>query len=420
MIDLKSLCTLIDARKDELFELLSSLVRINSENFGPYGNEIECAEFIAKLCRELGLETDVYSPLDLENFESNPDYFPGRTLENRRNVTACWKGAADSNALMLMGHLDTVVIGDRSKWTFEPLCGDIRDGKVWGRGACDDKYALATTLFLIRLLKDMGFEPKANLVFSAYGDEERGGSHGAMAAVMRDPCDRIVNMDCKAFEIWHSASGGGEIFYDFHTEKTVDSAALTAKAIPVVMEALETFAANRKAELEANPFYQGTIIPGTSMRYMEVRAGNMGADLGDGSVLFLLYTDKTKDEIYAELDALHKVIAERLAPMGIIGDGFRPNTRFFHYQYAEPDCAAIRDMQQAAQEISGREVKVCGSCLSDLSVILKYGNKQAFSFGIGRDFAAYGGAHQPDEFIECDNLVEFAKIIGAYILKTVG
>lgn len=420
MIDLKALCALIDQRKDELFELLSGMVRINSENFGPYGNEIECAEHIAKLCRKLGLETDVYCPLDLEGFEANPDYLPGRTLEKRRNVAARWRGKTDMNKLMLMGHLDTVVIGDRAQWTFDPLCGEIRDGKVWGRGACDDKYALATSLFLIRILKDMGFEPNANLVFCAYGDEERGGSHGAMAAVMRDPCERVINMDCKEFEIWHSASGGGEIYYDFHTEKPVDSAALTARAIPVVMDALEEFAANRKSELEANPFYKGTIIPGTSMRYMEVRAGNMGADMGVGEVLFLFYTDKTKDEIYAELDILHQKIAERLAPMGVIGDGFRPNTRFFHYQYAEPDCEAIRDMQQAALEVSGREVRPCGSCLSDLSVILKYGNKQAFSFGIGRDFAAYGGAHQPDEHIECDALVEFAKIIGAYILKTVG
>jgi acetylornithine deacetylase/succinyl-diaminopimelate desuccinylase-like protein len=39
------------------------------------------------------------------------------------------------------------------------------------------------------------------------------------------------------------------------------------------------------------------------------------------------------------------------------------------------------------------------------------------NLGIGRDFDEYGGAHQPDEFIECDALVEYAKIMAAYIMK---
>lgn len=416
-MELQNILSLIDQRKDELFTLLSDLVRINSENAGPWGNEAEIAGYIAGLCRRLGLETELYSPLELENFKDHPDYLPGRNLENRPNVTAVWKGKSDENRLMLMGHSDTVLIGDPEQWTVDPLGGEIRDGKIWGRGACDDKYAIATALFLIRLLKEQGFEPAANLVFTAYSDEERGGSHGALAASLRYPCERIVNMDCKNFEIWHSASGGGELFYRYHTAQPVDSAALAASAIPVVMKELQAFADRRKAELSENRFYKGTIIPETSMRYMHVHVGNVGADLGCGEILFVFYTDKTKEEIDAELRALETVISEKLAPMGIVGDGFRPNTRFFHYGFSEPDCDSIRDMQAAAMEAVGREVRPCGSCLSDLSVILKYGSKQAYGFGIGRDFDSYGGAHQPDELMECDRLVEYAKIIAAYVLR---
>ena len=77
-------------------------------------------------------------------------------------------------------------------------------------------------------------------------------------------------------------------------------------------------------------------------------------------------------------------------------------------------------MQEAALQVSGRELGPCGSCLSDRSVILKYGSKEAYGFGIGRDFSEYGGAHQPDEFIECDNLLEYAKIMMAYVVNTLG
>ena len=49
---------------------------------------------------------------------------------------------------------------------------------------------------------------------------------------------------------------------------------------------------------------------------------------------------------------------------------------------------------------------------SDLSIFLKYGSPRAFAFGIGRDFGAYGGAHQADEHIECGRFLEFAQILG--------
>lgn len=418
MMNTEKLCALIEQKQDRLFELLGDLIRINSENFSSYGNEKECPAYIAELCRKLGLETDFYSPMDLENFENHPDFFPGRHLEDRYNVTARWAGKEDTDALMLMGHHDTVVIGNPENWSFDPLSGEVRDGNIWGRGACDDKYALATVLFLIELLQAEGYTPGKNLLFTAYCDEEKGGSHGALAAALRYPCDRIVNMDCKNFEIWHCASGGQDAAYRFHTAETVDSAKLTAQAVPVVMEVIEEFGARRRKELEENRFYKGTTIPETALRYMGIRAGDRGADLGVGEVMFCVYSDKTKEEIFEEYREMEAVLTERLAPLGIIGDGFVSCCRFFHYGYREPDCAGIVALQQAAKEATGRDLVPCGSCLSDLSVLMKYGGADVFAFGAGRDFGVYGGAHQADEFIECDRLVEYTKIIGAYMLKT--
>jgi len=343
----------------------------------------------------------------------------GRGLENRPNVTAVWQGESDENALHLMGHLDTVDFGSLDNWSRDPLSGEISDGRVWGRGACDDKYALATVAFLIKVLRDMGFSPKKNIVFSAYCDEELGGSHGAMAAVLKAPSKRIVNMDGR-FGVWHCASGGQVVTYKYHSEKTVDSAEWGARALPVVLDSIAEFAAHRREELDANPFYRGTIIPRTSLRYTGIKVGSNGTDLGVGEAEFTYYTDKSKDEIYKELHALEDVIAERLRPLGFIGDGFYPNTRFFHYGYTDPKGDAILEMQAAAREACREEIEVVGSCLSDLSVILKYGGGNAFAFGSGRDFSLEGGAHQPNEFIECDALLKYAKVIGVYILRSVG
>ena len=183
---------------------------------------------------------------------------------------------------------------------------------------------------------------------------------------------------------------------------------------------MEKFAKNRYEELENNRFYKGTTIPGTSVRYMGVKAGDNGMDLDRGEVYFVFYTDKTKEEIFAEFEVLEKEIAQKLLPLGIIGDGFKMQTRFFHYVWCEPDSEDVTLMVESSREATGKAPIVCGSCLSDLSVISKYGSSRAFGFGAGRDFEKIGGAHQPNEFIECDKLVDFAKTIATYILKVVG
>ena len=417
-MDINHLCKLIDNRKDELFGLLSELIKINSESFGTHGNEEECAGYVHEACKKLGLESDMFSPMDIADFDKHPDYMPGRGLENRYTVVARYEGNENTDELMLMAHSDTVRIGDVNDWHFAPLSGEIKDGKIYGRGACDDKYAIASMLFVSKLLKEQGFVPKKNMLLAIYSDEEYGGSHGALAAVTKYPAKRIVSMDGRQGQIWHCGSGGQELKYFFHTKNNVDSAYLASKAIPVVVDTIEeTFAANRRTEMGNNKFYKGTIIPDTSLRYMGMRAGNSGSDLGKGEVYFVFYTDKTKDVIGAELKEVEAVLRDKLEPMGIVGDGFEPATRFFHYVHCEPDSEDVKLMVEASKEAIGKDLLVCGSCLSDLSVISKYGSDRAFGFGAGRDFSQAGGAHQPNEYIECDKLVEYTKTIAAYILK---
>lgn len=419
-MDRKQLFDRIDQRQDELYDLLCRLIRINSENFGSHGNESECPAYIAELCRELGLETDLYSPLDLEGFTEHPDYMPGRHLEDRFNVTAVWKGAEDRNGLMLMGHSDTETIGDPNLWTVDPLGGLIRDGKIYGRGANDDKYAIAVSLFLIKLLKELGFQPKQNILMTAYCDEEQGGSHGALASALRYPSDCVINLDCDDFKIWNANSGGHLGAYRFRTDTTVDSCKRVADALPIVLEEMEKFGQRRRDELHANPFYAGTDIPEGALRYFTVRAGGNGNDLNIGEIRYSIYTDKTKEEIDVEYAALEAAVEARLKPLGLISEGFRGTTRFFPYNAIPADCPSILALQKAARETSGRELQVCGSCLSDTALLVKYNPGDVFAFGVGREFSVEGGAHQPDEFVECEALVELTKILGAFILDNLG
>ena len=419
-MDARDLCALVEERREELFRLLGELIRIDSQSFASHGNEEACARYIANLCREMGLETDLYSPLDIPGFTEHAEYIPGRSLENRPCVTAVYPGKSGENALMVMGHIDTVPIGDRSLWTVDPLGGELRDGKIWGRGANDDKNALAACLFLMRLLKEENVPLSGNLLFTGYSDEEYGGSHGALAAVLRHPAQCTVNLDCRGGELWHCASGGQRVHLRFHAKEPVDSAKLAADALPLVLEEIERFAARRRAEMGKNPFYRGTLIPQTALRYMSVRAGGMAYDMGVGEVVFAFYTDRPRDEIQREYADLEQAVAKRLAPLGLASEGITGETRFFHYAWRDPDDAGILAMREVARLATGKDVRVCGSCLSDLSMLMKYGGQSVFSFGFGRDFSEKGGAHQADEYLECEQLLEDTKTLGAFILNRLG
>ncbi len=410
--------SLIDERKEELYALLTRLIRIDSQDFGSTGLEAAMADELEVIARELGLPADRYSPLEIPGFRELPDYMEGRNLENRPNVTIVLPGTTDEEGVHLMAHSDTVPVGNLADWERDPFSGDVENGCIFGRGACDDKYAIATSLFLFRLLRDAGIKPKRSITFTAYSDEEKGGSHGAMAGVIRYPHRRILNLDCKDFEIWSCAAGGSNIVLHFAMKEPQDSALAVTRLLPTVLEETEKFGERRRREMCANPNYEGTTIGEGAMRYMEVKCANESADLHAGYVWFQYYTDKSTEAIDAEMQEMCDALNARLSPLGAAVTGWERNCRSFRYGAVPKDASTIRELQAAALRATGRRVMPVGACLSDLSVILHYGSPEAISFGIGRDFDAIGGAHQPNEFVECDALVEFTKIVAAYLFDT--
>jgi acetylornithine deacetylase/succinyl-diaminopimelate desuccinylase-like protein len=74
---------------------------------------------------------------------------------------------------MLNGHLDTVPLGDEALWPHPPLAGAIAQARLWGRGACDMKSALACMAFAAKDAVDAGV--RGTLLVTAVVQEEVGG-----------------------------------------------------------------------------------------------------------------------------------------------------------------------------------------------------------------------------------------------------
>jgi succinyl-diaminopimelate desuccinylase len=91
-------------------------------------------------------------------------------------------------AVHLNGHFDVVPAGNG--WTMDPFCGEVRDGRLYGRGACDMKAGLAAAVFAAVAIQRAGVRHAAPIEISGTVDEESGGFAGVAWLAERGWIDR--------------------------------------------------------------------------------------------------------------------------------------------------------------------------------------------------------------------------------------
>jgi acetylornithine deacetylase/succinyl-diaminopimelate desuccinylase-like protein len=165
--------TLPDERAlTDVIEICRDLIRFDTSNYGTNEGpgERKAAEYVAERMTNAGLQPDV--------FESAP----GRT-----SVVARMSGSDSSlPALVVHGHLD-VVPAQAEDWSVDPFAAEVKDGMIWGRGAVDMKDMDAMILATMDSLARTGTQPKRDIVFAMFADEEAGGAYGASWAVDNRP-----------------------------------------------------------------------------------------------------------------------------------------------------------------------------------------------------------------------------------------
>jgi acetylornithine deacetylase len=158
---------------DPAIALLHDLVAIDSVNpslaAGGKG-EAEIARRIAQELIGLGMDVEVF------------DVAPGRP-----NVVGRMDGAAPGRTLMFCGHTDTVGVSGMER----PFAPEVRDGRLYGRGAQDMKGGLAAMIAAARAIAESGGLDRGSLIVAAVADEEYA-SRGAEALVARWRADAAV------------------------------------------------------------------------------------------------------------------------------------------------------------------------------------------------------------------------------------
>ena len=175
------------------------LVRIPSEN--PPGDERDVALRILDRFKKLGLTTEIVE-----------------AEKGRPNVIARLKGTGGGRTLLFNGHTDVVPAGP--EWTVDPYAGVIKDGRLYGRGACDMKGGLAAIIAVAEVFQKAGFKPRGDLVYSIVVDEEAGGAKGTGFLVEKGLLQADMALVAEPSDFRMSVSEGGVVWSELLTRGT--------------------------------------------------------------------------------------------------------------------------------------------------------------------------------------------------------
>ena len=146
----------IRAHADELLADLAALIQIPSVEGepapdAPFGREVaRCLHETLALCEKLGFRTV--------------------NMDNRVGWCECGEG---EEMVAVLGHLDVVPAGDGWQ-AAEPFSGEVKDGRIYGRGTMDDKGPTVAALYALASLKDAGFVPSRRIRILFGTNEETG------------------------------------------------------------------------------------------------------------------------------------------------------------------------------------------------------------------------------------------------------
>ena len=97
---------------------------------------------------------------------------PGHDFRGRPQLLATASGTGGGRTLLLNGHVDVVTVEPREGWTSDPFTPALRDGRLYGRGACDMKGGVAAMLIATEVLRALEVPLAGDLVVNTVTDEE--------------------------------------------------------------------------------------------------------------------------------------------------------------------------------------------------------------------------------------------------------
>ncbi|MEO9825750.1 MAG: acetylornithine deacetylase/succinyl-diaminopimelate desuccinylase family protein [Paracoccaceae bacterium] len=409
----------IEAKRDDLIALTQDLVRIPTLN-PPGENYLEICDYLRRRLMASGFEVQLVRG---EGTPGDSERYP------RWNVVARREGARSGDCVHFNSHIDVVEVG--KGWTTDPFGAEIIDGKIYGRGTCDMKGGLAASIIAAEAFIEAFPDFCGSIEISGTADEETGGFGGVAYlaeqghykhvdhVIIPEPLqkDRICLGHRGVW--WAEIETHGEIAHGsmpFLGDCAVrhmgavlaemESSlypALAAKhtEMPVVPEGA------RQSTMNINSLHGGQTEPEANF------TGFPSACVPDSARMVIdrrFLIEEGLDEVRGEVKAvLEKVKSERA--------DFRYDIRELWNvlpTMTEKDAPVVTSVTNSIEKVLGKPPEYIVSPGT-------YDQKHIDRIGRLKNCIAYGPgllelAHKPDEYIEIDDMIDSAKVMGLSLM----
>jgi succinyl-diaminopimelate desuccinylase len=411
------LCDKIEDKKESMIELTQDLIKIPTLN-PPGENYREICDYLDTRLSRGGFETQLIRAKDAPG---DSDRYP------RWNIVARREGQKDGECVHFNSHTDVVEVG--SGWTFDPFGGQLSDGKIYGRGACDMKGGLAASIIAVEAFLEIFPTFNGAIEISGTADEETGG-YGGVAylaekgffspmrvqhVIIPEPLnkDRICLghrggwwAEIETFgEIAHGAmpfAGDcavrhmGEVLNEF--ERTLFPALKQRiTEMPVIPEGA------KNSTMNINSIHGGQVEPNSETNALPSHC------VPDSCRIIIdrrFLIEENVEDVKREVKNILESIKTR-----------RPK---FEYEVTElnrvipsmteQDAPIVKSIATSVEKVLGKKAEYVASPGS-------YDQKHIDRIGTLKNCIAYGPgildlAHKPDEFVGVDDMIDSAKVMG--------
>lgn len=419
----------VEARRDEIIGLAQDLVRIPSETHPPGGDEGPVQRHIEGVLRELDVEIDVFEPWSVEGATDHPGWWPGLEYEDRPNVVGTWTGTGGGRSLILNGHCDVVPAGPRELWSHDPYGAEIADGRLYGRGASDQKGGIAAMISAVRVLQELDLRPRGDVIIQSVVNEELGGYNGTVACCAKGySADAAIVTEPTDLEVM-AATKGGQTYkvtvpgVNAHHAWWWEGVSAFDKAIHV-KQALERWEEIRAEELQDVPYYSDETKrpkPALADTIWYANAGDPNLMASPSSAELHFWVDVLpSDDREKMLQRFEQHVLDVCAKDPFLADN-PPNLeraimRPFDGVSVPPDHPILDSLVASHQRATGNTTSVGGmDAATDSMIFNLYTDTPAVVFG-----PTGGGAHAADEYVELDGLIDCTKTLAVTILDYCG
>ena len=405
--------------RDALLDDVRGLVRIPSITGAEEAVTAEAARRLA--AAGAAVET---VEADLTAIRADPDWPGEETTRASLPIVFGRIGRPGGRRIVLSGHLDVVPPGDLSTWTTDPWSADVRDGRLYGRGACDMKGGVASILGAVRALAADGTAERLGgevLVALVPGEED--GGQGTLAAIRAGAVgDVAVITEPSTLEI--VVAHAGAITFRLTVPGRAAHASQRREGVSaldnlhVLLRALESDESARNAA-ERNPLMTELGLPYPTIVGI-VHGGEWASTVLDRVVVDGRYgvrlgqspDDAARDlmRVIDDANETDPFLRHHPATVEIVGGRFGSGE-------VPADHPLPVGLAVAAEAVTGRRPSLLGEPYgADMRLFINVGKTPCVIFGPG-DVKV---AHSADEFVPLDEVETCGRVLAEWVVRELG